>query len=76
MENIKEIKESIKILFDARCNHNVVDNFAREKYYEKFGHHFQGIWYEGFTVLSTNKIQIKYGYGDMSSSFDIDLTTL
>ncbi len=76
------IGESIIQLINVRKHNQLVNDFARSKYIEKFppNKNDQG-WhsYKGFQIISETKIEVdyEYGYGDMecSGSFMVDLTT-
>lgn len=80
------IKESIKALISVSKHQNIIDDYARTKYNEKFkvdyksGVYSDGSWhkYDGFNIISENEIRVdyNYGYGDMeySDSFKVNIT--
>ena len=78
---MKDIKDSVKILFSNEKHREIVNKFARASYDEKFkGEKIQhGSYhsYDKFEILSETSIRVKYtyGYGDMdfNGSFDIEV---
>jgi hypothetical protein len=78
MENIKE---SLKILFLTKEHNNFVNKFAKDCYNERFKNmklqYNSYLKYEGFDVISKNKIKIYYTYGggemNFNDSFEIEI---
>lgn len=78
---METIKESLKILASVEKHRELLDNFARSKYYERFEKrkYLDGAYhnYIGFDIISETKIRVNYTYGggDMyfNGSFIIEL---
>jgi hypothetical protein len=78
---MKDIKESVKILFSTEEHRKIVNKFARAAYDEKFKNKKsqEGAYhaYDTFEILSENKIRVKYTYGggdmDFNDSFNIEI---
>ncbi len=72
VKTINDMKEAIKSLIAVEPHKEAVNNFAREKYNEKFPYGSMTInnsfhYYSGFDILSetTLKVNYVYGAGDM-----------
>ncbi len=78
---MKDIKESVKILFSNEKHREIVNKFAREAYHERFKNEKvqEGVYhqYDTFEILSENEIRVLYTYGygdyDFNGSFDIKI---
>ena len=78
---MKDIKNSVKILFSTEEHREIVNKFAKEAYNAKFKNEkFQeGTYhtYDTFEILSENEIRVLYTYGfgdyDFNGSFDIEI---
>ena len=77
---MESIVESMGRLLAVEGDHDIVDAFAREKFYEKFrgkGSSCSGFEYRGFHVLSEGQLRIDYihWWGDMESadSFTVEI---
>lgn len=69
------VKDSIKKLYSARENQDIVDKFAREAYNEKFpdANEFQkGSYhgYKGFDIIDEHTIRVNYVFGSIHGDFD------
>jgi len=68
------IKEAIKHVYECKKHMNTLDEFAREKYDERFANlkkefgTFHG--YKDYKVLSENKLEIRYIYGYSDIEYD------
>ncbi len=71
MENIKE---SVRILFENKHHHDVVEKFARQAYEEKFKDMKQqdGAYhgYDDFVIIDKDTIRVIYVFGATSGDFD------
>jgi hypothetical protein len=84
--NMENIKDSVKKVLEAKPYYKDVDKFARSEYYKwdkadrktwehPENHGWRG--YNGFEVISENKIRIIYSYGggdmEFEGHFEIDI---
>ncbi len=78
---MNNVKESLKILASVANHRLLIDNFARDKYRERFGviKHQEGTYhfYEGYDVISETELRVKYAYGagdmDFNDFFIVEL---
>lgn len=75
------IQETVNALLLIKEKEKIVENFAKEKYYQKFPHglnHYGFHYYNGYKVIDNKTIKVHYKYesGDYeyNSSFIIDIT--
>jgi len=78
---MKNIKDSVKILFSTEDHREIVNKFARAAYDEKFKDQKSSYGsyhaYDKFEILSETSIRVKYTYGggdmEFDGSFDIEI---
>jgi hypothetical protein len=64
-----DIIDSVAQIINVKKHNDLVDNFARSKYIEKFpnttNNNFDLSWnaYSGFEVISEKEIKVNYSYG-------------
>lgn len=77
-----ELQKSIKNLIQVKNDRVKIDDFARERYSEKFPlkeRKFDGSWmrYRDFTIINENTLRINYRHGfedyEYDDSFDVDM---
>ena len=78
-----DLQKSVKNLISVKKDNQKLDNFAKERYQEKFPRdtkkYDQG-WhhYDTYTIIDENTISVEYKYGagewDYSGNFTVDLT--
>lgn len=75
------IQEAIDALLSIKDYEKIVDNFAKQKYYQKFPrkiNHYGFHVYNGYEVLDNKNIKVLYSYGagdyEYNSSFIVNLT--
>jgi hypothetical protein len=79
--NGNNMLECIDVIFQAKSQQQLVDEYARMLYKEKFKDHKKGVdefhYYSGFEVISKNKIKVKYNFGsgmyDYNDSFEVEI---
>jgi len=78
-----ELQKSIKNLIRVKDDRAKVDDFARERYYEKFPikeRNFDGSWhrYKDFRIINESTLRVNYRHGfadyEYDDSFDVDMT--
>lgn len=75
------IQEAVSALLQVKDYQKIVENYAKEKYYQKFPHglnHCEFIYYNKCEVVDSKTIKVYYKYGagdhEYDSSFTIDIT--
>jgi hypothetical protein len=81
--NKSELQKSIKNLIQVKNDRVKIDDFARERYNEKFPlkeRKFDGGWmrYKDFTIVNEKTLRINYRHGfedyEYDDCFDVDMT--
>lgn len=78
---MSELKTAIAHILATKSHRDLVDEFARKKYHEKFNDDKlqHGAWrsYDGFFVKDENTVTVKYTFGagdmDFYDSFDVKI---
>jgi hypothetical protein len=75
------IQEAVNALLQVKGYQKIVENYAKEKYYQKFPNglnYWEFIYYNKCEVLDNKTIKVYYKYGtghhEYDSSFTIDIT--
>jgi len=68
---MSKLNKALKKLISVKDQQNIVNDFAEKKFNEE---NVTSAYYEGFDIVSENKIRVNYGYGEgFSDSFEVDI---
>ncbi len=77
--NGNNMLDCIGVIYEAKTQQTLVDDYARKMYNEKFKDHKKSVvfhYYTGFEVISKNIIKVKYKFGSGmydTESFEVEI---